>query len=1370
MFPRVSSDDAAATGSGKHPSPKLEFHSDLGPMIRSQIRDEVNKIIQQARGQTSLGVPAEGLVLQFVNKIPSTIFTGSKIEAEDGSPVRIQLLDASSNTIVKSGPFSSLKVEITVLNGDFVSEDWSDRDFSNNVIRERDGRRPLVTGELNIVLSDGVGQLSDLAFTDNSSWIRCRQFRLGAKPVQKSTSGEVIRIREGRSEPFVVKDQRGEAYKKNYPPRLGDEVWRLEKVAKGGALHNRLSSFGINTVKELLQANGINQSALRNQVAGGVISNKVWDKILEHASTCEADESKFYVYGKHGEGVRLLFDHVYKLVAASFDDDQSYIPLDKLTRAQKLILRGQETIRPWVEMVPVDSSSVAFTSVFPSEEGDDERKSVSSFVSKTYQLVGDPVTDNIVSWGEDGSTFIVWIPAEFARDILPKYFKHGNFTSFVRQLNTFGFRKSAPDRWEFANEFFKKGEEHLLCQIKRRKTQTFLKKDESIPRPDSISSQSSCLYNDSGISKGWKWNQETSAVPYSASCASEVTTCGQEWTEEVASHVSNWLSLSKPEPNLKAKSAWRKIRTALKLTSFLSKRKRLTDAAKADALVQPLFRLQTFERKQLKDKKPDEPVEAAALKIQNKFRSWKARKEFLVIQQQVVKIQAHVRGHQARENYKKNLWSLSIVEKVVLRWKRNKSALREFGPELVDGSHSSSSSSIQPHLSAREDDYDFFNQSKTFQRKQVDVKLSSKSDDPAEAAAVRIQNKFRSWKARKEFIGILRKIVKIQAHVRGHHVRRNIKVISSSVGIVKKVVLRRKRNRCPLRGFPIISERPSGRLGAALLGGCKHGMKMKDLKLQLQSFTDLSKHNLHSYNSVVTQEIYISKYPSFQISAHNFVSLLFPYCNLRQLWNGGEQLLVNLKSMDLNHSNLFEIPNLSKAKKLETVNLEGCVNLVGVSSIQYLTKLENLNLKGCRGLKRLPSLIRLKFLNTLDLSYCSSLTRLPPSLGCLPNLCELNLRNCRKLDYLPRTVMHLMRSLENLNVSGCYSLWKPVCGDLEIHNSLVSKSTEETYIESQLIKPVDLDAAGDSPSQDLSSDFKEMRQKEAIEWELDEDASMATPLIDFLPSGLRTRLLLPPAMDFSSQISFPSSSSSEGSKIGGDLQKEDQQQLFEDKDDLGDTTRTVSVSCQVEDCGVDLSRAETYHQHHRICHVHCQASNALVEDVLQRFCLQCCRFHILEDFNDEERNCRSRLAGYHQKQRRQSIESTEDTKPDESQHKRRKDDDEFGSIENDVLEMCEQLSSWNEAPESVLAWLAEMEQSVPETVTSMKIAKAEAEVAGEKLKEMDARLVVGRVELSLLDKAMSRILEEEEEIEAELQVLMEKKKRREILMQQQATE
>ncbi|XP_074321226.1 heat stress transcription factor B-4d-like [Silene latifolia] len=103
----------------------------------------------------------------------------------------------------------------------------------------------------------------------------------------------------------------------------------------------------------------------------------------------------------------------------------------------------------------------------------ESQKSVPApFLTKTYQLVDDRRTDHIVSWGEDETTFVVWRPPEFARDLLPNYFKHNNFSSFVRQLNTYGFKKVVADRWEFANDYFKKGEKHLLCEIHRRKTPT----------------------------------------------------------------------------------------------------------------------------------------------------------------------------------------------------------------------------------------------------------------------------------------------------------------------------------------------------------------------------------------------------------------------------------------------------------------------------------------------------------------------------------------------------------------------------------------------------------------------------------------------------------------------------------------------------------------------------------------------------------------------------------------------------------------------------------------------------------------------------------------------------------------------------------
>merc|ERR1712130_19803 len=94
------------------------------------------------------------------------------------------------------------------------------------------------------------------------------------------------------------------------------------------------------------------------------------------------------------------------------------------------------------------------------------------FVRKTFQLVSDPVTDNVVSWSGAGNSFTIWNTHAFQAQVLPHYFKHNNVCSFIRQLNTYGFHKiNSPEGngLEFSHPSFVCNHEHLLNQIRRRK-------------------------------------------------------------------------------------------------------------------------------------------------------------------------------------------------------------------------------------------------------------------------------------------------------------------------------------------------------------------------------------------------------------------------------------------------------------------------------------------------------------------------------------------------------------------------------------------------------------------------------------------------------------------------------------------------------------------------------------------------------------------------------------------------------------------------------------------------------------------------------------------------------------------------------------
>uniref|UniRef100_A0A1I8AMQ7 HSF_DOMAIN domain-containing protein n=1 Tax=Steinernema glaseri TaxID=37863 RepID=A0A1I8AMQ7_9BILA len=102
------------------------------------------------------------------------------------------------------------------------------------------------------------------------------------------------------------------------------------------------------------------------------------------------------------------------------------------------------------------------------------------FLSKLWTILESPEHSETVCWDESGFSFHIIDQFKFSRNVLPRYFKHSNLNSLVRQLNMYGFRKMTPlersggpgrnyeDQLEFSHPFFVRGRPDCLKLIKRK--------------------------------------------------------------------------------------------------------------------------------------------------------------------------------------------------------------------------------------------------------------------------------------------------------------------------------------------------------------------------------------------------------------------------------------------------------------------------------------------------------------------------------------------------------------------------------------------------------------------------------------------------------------------------------------------------------------------------------------------------------------------------------------------------------------------------------------------------------------------------------------------------------------------------------------
>ncbi|KAJ1276909.1 hypothetical protein BS78_05G252600 [Paspalum vaginatum] len=223
------------------------------------------------------------LRLKFLNSCKNDKYSKHKIEADDKTPLKVAIFN-HNNEIITSEPFSSMRVHIVPIQGDFDNDqkgEWTEKHFCSKIVSGRPGKEHLLSGDLYIRLQNGVGYLNAAKFQDNSSFVASKRFKLGVMAADERISQ---RIQEGISDSFAVKDVRGYSTKKNLNPSPCDPVYKLSRIAKDGDRHKLLEENGIKTVKDLVLSYNQSHEDLRKIL--GKISDQEWDTVINHAQKC----------------------------------------------------------------------------------------------------------------------------------------------------------------------------------------------------------------------------------------------------------------------------------------------------------------------------------------------------------------------------------------------------------------------------------------------------------------------------------------------------------------------------------------------------------------------------------------------------------------------------------------------------------------------------------------------------------------------------------------------------------------------------------------------------------------------------------------------------------------------------------------------------------------------------------------------------------------------------------------------------------------------------------------------------------------------------------------------------------------------------
>jgi heat shock transcription factor 1 len=113
------------------------------------------------------------------------------------------------------------------------------------------------------------------------------------------------------------------------------------------------------------------------------------------------------------------------------------------------------------------------------KEKSTKKEELTNFLLKLYQILENPEYNKIINWIDNGKGFIIENLYDFTENILPKYYRHKNYSSFVRQLNMYDFhkKKNLENKFIFHHENFIKDKKDLIKKIKRKNKRNLIEKE-----------------------------------------------------------------------------------------------------------------------------------------------------------------------------------------------------------------------------------------------------------------------------------------------------------------------------------------------------------------------------------------------------------------------------------------------------------------------------------------------------------------------------------------------------------------------------------------------------------------------------------------------------------------------------------------------------------------------------------------------------------------------------------------------------------------------------------------------------------------------------------------------------------------------------